>query len=97
MILSFVIKNDTESDLPLEPGETWKYIVNVIDPSDAALHMQKVQMSASAFGHTVMNVYLDDHPFDARAHWTDGAHADDFVYDESVTIHKVQDETRGRR
>lgn len=97
MILSFVIKNDTESDFPLEPGETWKYIVNAIDPRDAALHMQKVQMSASAFGHTVMNVYLDDHPFDARAHWTDGAHADDFVYDEFVAIHKVQDETRGRR
>lgn len=97
MNLSYVIKNNTSGDFPLQPGEAWKFIVHVDDVDEARDQMEKVKMSAAGHAHDIMNVYLDDRPFDARAHATDGANEDDFPYDDTLVIHKVNDETKLRR
>jgi hypothetical protein len=94
MILKYVIKNNADDDFPIEPGEAWQFVCHCDDEHDAYAQMEKVKMSAQQFGHDVMNVYLEDRPFDARSWWTQGANADDFPYDQSVAISCVQDETR---
>lgn len=94
MILSYVIKNNTINDFPLDAGEAWKFVVHVSDADDAYQQIEKVKMSASGYGHDIMNVYLDDRPFDARSYWTQGANEDNFMYDDAVEIHKIQDETK---
>jgi hypothetical protein len=94
MILKYVIKNNTDSDFPIEPGEAWQFVCRCDDEHDAYVQMEKVKMSAGQFGHDVMNVYFEGRPFDARSWWTQGANADDFPYDPSVAISSVQDETR---
>ncbi len=96
MLLSYVIKNDTTNDFPLEAGEAWKFVVRVEDEDDAYNQLEKVKMSSGDYGHTIMNVYLDGRPFDARSYWTEGANADDFAYDDMVHIHQTQDETKAR-
>ena len=92
MILTYVIRNDTEDDFPLDPGEVWKFIVRADDKHDAYLQMEKVKLSASMHGHTILNVYLDNRRFDAREYWTEGSNSDNFGYDDSIQIHQ----TRGR-
>jgi hypothetical protein len=94
MILKYVIKNNSDSDVPLELGEAWQFVCHCDDEHEAYVQIEKVKLSAQRFGHDVMNVYLDDTPFDARSWWTEGANADDFPYDESVVISSVQDETK---
>jgi len=97
MILSYVIHNKTNNDIPLGRNEAWKFIVEADDEYDAYTQMEKVKMSARMYRHTIMNVYLDGVPFDAREYWTEGANSDDFDYDESVQITEIRDETAPRR
>jgi hypothetical protein len=94
MILSYVIKNYTNSDFPLECGEAWKFIVSADDEYDAYMQMEKVKLSAGMHRHDILNVYLNGANFDAREYWTDGANSDDFEYDELVSISRVHDETK---
>jgi hypothetical protein len=96
MILSYVILNKTNNDFPLDPNEAWKFIVEVEDEYDAYVQMEKVKTAARMHGHTILNVYLDDAPFDAREYWTEGANSDDFDYDDSIQISQIRDETSGR-
>jgi len=96
MILSYVIKNNADSDFPLGRNEAWKFIVNVEDEYEAYVQIEKVKNSAKLNSHIILNVYLDGRYFDAREYWTEGANSDDFDYDDSVQIHKIQDETRRR-
>jgi len=96
MILSYVIKNNTNSDFPLDRGEAWKFIVRADDHHDAYLQMEKVKMSAAMHQHDILNVYLEGVRFDAREYWTEGANSDDFEYDDLVSISKVNDETKPR-
>ena len=74
--LSYVIINNTSKDYPLEPGETWKFIVKVEDQMDAYNQMGKCKQKADQFGHNIMNVYLDDISFNAREWYTDGVNED---------------------
>ncbi len=62
MILSYVIKNNTPKDIPLDPGEAWKFIVRVDDEADAYRQLEKVKATAGGFGHAIMNVYLAGRP-----------------------------------
>lgn len=94
MILRYVIKNNTEADYPLDAGEAWQFICRCDDEHDAYKQMEKVKQSALNFGHDIMNVFLNDIPFDARGWWTQGANLDDYVYDDAVVITRVQDETK---
>jgi hypothetical protein len=94
MILKYVIKNNSDGDLPIEPGEAWQFVCRCDDTHDAYVQMEKVKMSARQFGHDIMNVYLDGARFDPRSWWTQEAHADNFHYDDSVAISSVRDETR---
>ena len=55
--------------------------------------MSKCKMQVGQFGHTIMNVYLDTLPFDAREWYTEGANSDDFDYDENLKIDNIIDET----
>ena len=91
--LSYLIKNNTQKDYPLKPGEAWKFIVQVEDKQDAYTQMSKCTLQAGQFGHTIMNVFFDNEPFDAREWFTDGANSDNFDYDEKMKIDKVIDET----
>lgn len=97
MILSYVIHNKTNNDFPLGLNEAWKFIVEADDKYDAYLQMEKVKMSARMHRHTIMNVYLDGAPFDAREYWTEGANSDDFDYDDAIQITEIRDETTPRR
>lgn len=97
MILSYVIHNKTNNDFPLDPNETWKFVVEADDEYDAYMQMEKVKMSARMYGHTILNVYLDGARFDPREYWTEGANSDDFDYDDSVKISQIRDETSPRR
>ena len=94
MKLSYVVKNNTDSDQILDPGEAWQWIVTVEDEFEAYSQIEKVKLSAKCNGHEIMNVYLNDQEFDARAYWTDGANSDDFEYDAQVAIANVTDETK---
>lgn len=94
MILEYVIKNNTDADFPLDPGQAWQFICHCDDEHDAYVQMEKIKLTAQQFEHDIMNVYLDGHPFDARGWWTEGSNTDNFSYDESVVISSVQDETK---
>jgi hypothetical protein len=96
MILTYVVHNTTDNDFPLEPGEAWKFIVAVEDEYDAYMQIEKVKTAAIAYGHKIMNVYLDNARFDARSYWTDGANGDDFEYQDDLKIDQVRDETKER-
>ena len=96
MILSYVIKNNTENDFPLDRGEAWKFIVSADDEYDAYLQMEKVKLSAGMHRHSILNVYLDGVRFDPRAYWTEGANSDDFEYDDLIAIDNISDETKRR-
>ena len=93
MILSYVIYNQTGNDFPLDCKEAWKFIVEAEDEYDAYMQMEKVKMSARMYGHTILNVYLNNARFDAREYWTEGANSDDFDYDDSIRISQIRDET----
>ena len=94
MILKYIVKNNTSGDFPLDPGEAWQFIVDVTDPEEACTQIEQVKSSAAQFGHDIMNVYLDGQPFDAKAHWTSGADADAFPYDDTIAVSQVRDETQ---
>jgi len=97
MILTYVIHNQTTNDFPLELNETWKFIVEADDEYDAYMQMEKVKMSARMYGHTILNVYLNDSRFDGREYWTEGANSDNFGYDDSIQISQIRDERSPRR
>ena len=96
MIMSYVIKNNTDNDFPLDRNEAWKFVVNVDDDYDAYMQIEKVKISARMHRHTILNVYLDGRRFDAREYWTEGANSDNFDYDDSIQIHQISDETSQR-
>ena len=52
-----------------------------------------MHVTGRTIGHTIMNVFFDNEPFDAREWFTDGANSDNFDYDEKMKIDKVIDET----
>ena len=92
--LSYVIINNTSKDYPLEPGETWKFIVKVEDQMEAYNQMGKCKQKADQFGHDIMNVYLDDIPFNPRGWYTDGVNEDRIEYDDNIKIDNLTDETK---
>ena len=92
--LSYVIVNNTKQEYPIGPGETWKFIVKVEDQMDAYNQMSKCQQQANQFGHDIMNVYLDDIPFNPRGWYSDGVNEDKIQYDDNIKIDNLTDETR---
>ena len=86
MILEYVIKNNSTSEFPIEPGEAWKWTVHCDDVFDAYLHIEKIKMMARTHGHTLMNVFLNGANFDAREWYTEGANSDNYDYDPEVVI-----------
>jgi len=92
--LSYVIINNTSKDFPLEPGETWKFIVKVDDQLSAYNQMSKCKLMADKFGHNIMNVYLDDVEFNPRSWNTGGVNEDNIIYNHSIKINNLTDETK---
>lgn len=92
--LSYVIVNNTEKDYPIGPGETWKFIVKVEDQMDAYNQMVKCQQQAIQFGHDIINVYLDDIPFNPRGWYTDGINEEQIEYNDNINIDNLTDETK---
>ncbi|ESS14732.1 hypothetical protein MOLA814_00293 [Betaproteobacteria bacterium MOLA814] len=41
MIMSYMIKNNTDNDFPLDRNEAWKFVVNVDDDYDAYMQIEK--------------------------------------------------------
>lgn len=91
--LSYVIINNGDTDHPLEKGETWKFKVAVEDTFDAYNQMMKCQLQAKQFGHSIMNVYLDDVRFNPRGWYTDEVNHDKIDYDDGMKIDNITDET----
>ncbi len=91
--LSYIIFNNTQDSNVLEPGEAWKFIVNVEDKNEAYIQMSKVFQGAASNNHKVMNVYLNDYEFNPREWYTDGVNSDNIRYDEDININKIHDET----
>ena len=69
-------------------------IVKVEDQMDAYNQMSKCQQQANQFGHDIMNVYLDDIPFNPRGWYSDGVNEDKIQYDDNIKIDNLTDETR---
>ena len=94
MELTYVIQNQTDNDDLLDPSEAWKWTVRCDDEFEAYLQIEKCKTMAGVHGHTILNVFLDGQRFDARSFYTEGANADNFGYDETVSITRHIDETR---
>tara|TARA_B110000305_G_C19088120_1_gene469447 strand:+ start:114 stop:434 length:321 start_codon:yes stop_codon:yes gene_type:complete len=92
--LSYVIVNNTSKDFPLEPGETWKFIVKVEDQFSAYNQMAKCKSMANKVGHDIMNVYLDGDKFNPRGWYTDGVNEDNITYNDNIKIDNLTDETK---
>jgi len=92
--LSYVIINNTSKDFPLEPGETWKFIVKVDDQFSAYNQLSKCKLMADQFGHDIMNVYLDDVEFNPRGWNTGGVNEDNMIYNDNIKIDNLTDETK---
>jgi len=92
--LSYVIINNTSKDFPLEPGETWKFIVKVEDQLSAYNQMENCKLMADKFGHDIMNVYLDNVAFNPRSWNTGGVNEDKIEYNENIKIDNLTDQTK---
>jgi len=94
MKLTYVIQNQTDNNNLLDRGEAWKWTVTCDDEFEAYLQIEKCKAMAGVHGHRILNVFLDGQRFDARSFYTEGANADNFDYDETVSISRHNDETR---
>ena len=86
--LSYVIKNNQDKEVVLDPGEAYMFAYWVEGEEEAWSLISKAMAQADLWGHTVMNVYLNELPWDAREWYTEGCNSHNYPYDDDVVISK---------